>query len=181
MQFSYLKLTSDPTQHLPNHNMAKKKTQHWPWLLGNSTSWCLLQKHVWRQTQSIRHRMNVTKMWRKKIMTESRHFFLKCIKTALKVVPYYNEPMRPTPASSLYPCNIYRWPLPSLIILFPFIFYHLRGWLTGPQLLFVCHDIWHHRMTECYVFLYLRHASLPWWDPTNIFIAPSPLSFFSVA
>lgn len=117
----------------------------------------------------------------KKKNHESRHFFLKCIKTALKVVPYYNEPIRPTPASSLYPCNIYRWPLPSLIILFPFIFYHLRGWLTGPQLLFVCHDIWHHRMTECYVSLYLRHASLPWWDPTNIFIAPSPLSFFSVA
>lgn len=141
-------------------------------------SWCLLQKHVWGQRQSIRHGMNVTlKMWRKKIMTEWRHFFLKCIKAALQVVPYYDEPTRPTPASSLYPCNIYRWPLPSLIILSPFIFYHLRGWLTGPQLLFVCHDIWHHRMTECYVFLYLRLHLSPDGTPLTSSSPPPPFLF----
>ena len=48
-------------------------------------------------------------------------------------------------------------PPPSPLLNHPFspFFYYLRGWLTGPESLFVCHDMWSSWMTECYVFLSL--------------------------
>lgn len=163
MQFSYLKLTLLTVATWKQHVMVL------------TAKTCLRAKAV--NTPRYECYKNVKKKNHDRVKT----FFFKMHKNSTASCALLRRANEAHPSVLIVPLQHLPLASPLLNHPFPLHFLPLKR-LTHRTSVAVCLS-WHLASPDDWVLCLSLppSASLPWWDPTNIFIAPSPLSFFSVA
>lgn len=123
------------------------------------------KKRIWQQDKKNRWKNQSTNS-NKLTQTPHKHWLFECVVRKTYKIQFFfflKNTVKVTGKSCVLTAPLLHLPLPSPLLNHPFspFFYYLRGWLTGPELLFVCHDIWSSWMTECYVFLSLSLCLSP--------------------